>query len=455
VKRRTLLVVLAAVIVLPLLAVAVGTWFGSNPRRPKASASFMALPFSGSTPQCLPTPGAALSLTAGGIEYHSANNLGPVACLAFEPGQPTTLTFRNLDGGVHHNVHIVRGPRMYSFNPPTLFLGRIINGPRTVVYRIPALPAGLWTFHCDLHPDQMIGSVVVPVTVSDAGFQPESVEVTQGFAMAWTTPAGQHHEVKDASNVYGGSFDSGDLEPRGYSFRFFAAATYPLLDPTDGRRSQVVVPMIITHDLTAATGTFRVQWAFDTIPPEFSADVQVMRPNATTWSAFDAPPRPGRIEWTPDAGGGIYRFRARFRRVKGGAASGWSPPSPSSSHEPSPDYPAHAGGGSLQPVFDSEGSGVAHLRSAPTPSLEPPSPGMTRMPAPVPSAARTNTSMRLASMGSVTPWSFSTPGDSATCEGSGPNHEVRSSPESLWTRSTSTWAMASAFAVSWGPDAAR
>ena len=97
VKRRTLLVVLAAVIVLPLLAVAVGTWFGSNPRRPKASASFMALPFSGSTPQCLPTPGAALSLTAGGTLYHSANNLGPVACLAFEPGQPTTLTFRNLE----------------------------------------------------------------------------------------------------------------------------------------------------------------------------------------------------------------------------------------------------------------------------------------------------------------------------------------------------------------------
>jgi hypothetical protein len=51
---------------------------------------------------------------------------------------------------------------MYSRNAPTLFRGAVITGPATVTYRVPPLPPGAsYTFHCDVHADEMVGVFLV------------------------------------------------------------------------------------------------------------------------------------------------------------------------------------------------------------------------------------------------------------------------------------------------------
>jgi plastocyanin len=40
-----------------------------------------------------------------------------------------------------------------------LFAGETFTGPRTVTYGVPALEPGSYTFVCDVHPEQMTGTL--------------------------------------------------------------------------------------------------------------------------------------------------------------------------------------------------------------------------------------------------------------------------------------------------------
>jgi plastocyanin len=74
-------------------------------------------------------------------------------------GEPTKLTFNNQDAGTTHNIAIY--PSESDISPDkALFQGEVATGPTTVTYDIPALDAGTYYFHCDVHPT-MNGSVVV------------------------------------------------------------------------------------------------------------------------------------------------------------------------------------------------------------------------------------------------------------------------------------------------------
>jgi plastocyanin len=42
----------------------------------------------------------------------------------------------------------------------SLFTGELVTGPKTITYKVPALPAGNYYFRCDVHP-QMFGTFVV------------------------------------------------------------------------------------------------------------------------------------------------------------------------------------------------------------------------------------------------------------------------------------------------------
>jgi plastocyanin len=83
-------------------------------------------------------------------------------------GQPTTLTFDNEDAGVPHNIAIYSDDSLAE----TLFQGTQFPGIATEEYQIPALDAGTYYFHCDVHTT-MSGSVVVgPAGGSGPGGEP-------------------------------------------------------------------------------------------------------------------------------------------------------------------------------------------------------------------------------------------------------------------------------------------
>jgi cytochrome c oxidase subunit 2 len=68
--------------------------------------------------------------------------------------QPFSIEFTNNDD-MPHNVSIFKGDQK-------LFTGQIITGPKTITYAVDALPAGEYTFICDVHPiPAMTGTLTI------------------------------------------------------------------------------------------------------------------------------------------------------------------------------------------------------------------------------------------------------------------------------------------------------
>ncbi len=102
----------------------------------------------GGSPTAAPSlPAADVSLGAQGIAYDQTSLTAPA-------GTAFTLAFDNRDAGVPHNVAIKDS------SGKELFKGQIITGPDVVVYDVPALPAGQYTFVCSVHPN-MTGTLTV------------------------------------------------------------------------------------------------------------------------------------------------------------------------------------------------------------------------------------------------------------------------------------------------------
>jgi plastocyanin len=97
-----------------------------------------------------PARATAARLTAKNIAF------APV-CLAAVAGKPFTLTFDNQEP-VLHNIAIFRGSDAEGAN---VFRGQVFAGPRVVAEQVPALRAGDYFFHCDVHPHAMQGKLVV------------------------------------------------------------------------------------------------------------------------------------------------------------------------------------------------------------------------------------------------------------------------------------------------------
>lgn len=98
---------------------------------------------------CTPN-GTSVAVSAHNIQFDKS-------CLAAPAGKPFTITFSNDDSGVPHNVAIYSN----SSAGKVLFRGQIVTGPKTIVYHVPALPAGTYYFRCDVHPTTMHGTFVV------------------------------------------------------------------------------------------------------------------------------------------------------------------------------------------------------------------------------------------------------------------------------------------------------
>jgi len=110
-------------------------------------------------------PGASAA-PGGGTTASQAPSAGPKAdvvvvaeniawvetSLAVPAGTPFTLALDNRDSGVPHNVVIKDA------GGTEVFKGELVTGPAVVVYDVPALPAGQYSFVCTVHPN-MTGTI--------------------------------------------------------------------------------------------------------------------------------------------------------------------------------------------------------------------------------------------------------------------------------------------------------
>jgi plastocyanin len=132
-----------AVVTVPLL----------RPWQPAAPGGMPPATPSTSTPapghEC-PARATTAQLTANNIAFHPA-------CLAAVAGKPFTLTFDNQDR-VPHNLAIFQGSNAEGAN---VFRRQPFAGPKVVEEEVPALRAGNYFFHCDVHPQAMQGKLVV------------------------------------------------------------------------------------------------------------------------------------------------------------------------------------------------------------------------------------------------------------------------------------------------------
>jgi plastocyanin len=92
----------------------------------------------------------------GGVTVEAQNLAFNTSEIDLPPDAPSTITFDNRDAGVPHNIAIYNDSSLSQ----VLFTGDIVTGPATAEYQVPALDAGEYYFHCDVHPN-MSGSVVV------------------------------------------------------------------------------------------------------------------------------------------------------------------------------------------------------------------------------------------------------------------------------------------------------
>ena len=116
---------------------------------------------------------------------------------AFQPttftvpaGANVTVDFDNKDAQTPHNFVLFGGPDASS---PALFTGTIITGPATTQYTFTAPGPGTYFFHCEVHPQQMTGTVTVGAA-AQPGSSPGGLALTaKGLAFSptsLTAPAG-------------------------------------------------------------------------------------------------------------------------------------------------------------------------------------------------------------------------------------------------------------------------
>ncbi|MGZ6270387.1 MAG: cupredoxin domain-containing protein [Candidatus Limnocylindrales bacterium] len=110
----------------------------SQASSPSVSGSPAATPAASGPAASQGAAGAALKVTAQNIAF-DPTSLTATANTAFQ------ISFANQDQGIPHNIDIKDG------SGTTVFKGDLVTGPNTATYAVPALPAGDYTFVCDVH----------------------------------------------------------------------------------------------------------------------------------------------------------------------------------------------------------------------------------------------------------------------------------------------------------------
>jgi plastocyanin len=101
-----------------------------------------------SAPPATPAPPPSdVTISAENIAFTTASVTAPA-------GKAFTLAFENKDSGTPHNVDIKKPDGSEAFK------GTVFPGVATMVYQVPALAAGTYSFVCDVHAN-MTGTITV------------------------------------------------------------------------------------------------------------------------------------------------------------------------------------------------------------------------------------------------------------------------------------------------------
>jgi plastocyanin len=91
-----------------------------------------------------------VSLVAQGTAFDTTE-------LTVASGGPVTIEFDNEDANLPHNVSVYADEA----GTQSIFVGDLVTGPATAEYTFDAPPPGSYFFRCDVHPDQMHGTLTV------------------------------------------------------------------------------------------------------------------------------------------------------------------------------------------------------------------------------------------------------------------------------------------------------
>ncbi|MFI5392494.1 MAG: plastocyanin/azurin family copper-binding protein [Myxococcota bacterium] len=163
----------------------------------------------------------------------------------------------------------------------------------------------------------------VHVEVADFSFAPTTVALGRGQTVVFDFVGPSHHTATDSSGM--GLYDSGSVGAGGpsTSYTFPAAGVYRFTcTPHPGMGGRVAIPMRVSPASGGLHRTFHVTWAATVAPEGFVYDVQIQKPGRD-WADWRNGVVGRKTSFTPNAGKGKYRFRARMRSLDGGEAF-WS-----------------------------------------------------------------------------------------------------------------------------------
>jgi len=155
-------------------------------------------------------------------------------------------------------------------------------------------------------------------------FDPATVPVRRGGTVIFDFVGLVHHTATDGSGLE--LYDSGSVEPGGSStwFTFHAAGVYSFVcTPHVSMGGRVSVPMRVAPGSGGPRRSFTVTWASMDAVGDLVYDVQIRRPGRT-WTSWRTGVTFGTDGFSPSAGKGRYRFRARMRDTGLDRAARWS-----------------------------------------------------------------------------------------------------------------------------------
>lgn len=101
------------------------------------------------------TGGGTVAVSGGAVEITATDIAFDANVIQATAGEAFTVTLVNNDSVPHNfSVYTEEGSE-------EIVLGDIIDGGETVEVEVPALDAGEYFFVCDVHPAEMMGSIVV------------------------------------------------------------------------------------------------------------------------------------------------------------------------------------------------------------------------------------------------------------------------------------------------------